>query len=932
METPLLQTKLYIPPARPELVPRPHLIERLNEGLHRKLTLISAPAGFGKTTLISEWVNQKGAGRTLYVRDESRETNLHPSPLSPQPAGVAWLSLDDADNDSVRFLTYLVATLQTIEANIGKGIQKTLQSPQPPTEVILTALLNEMGTLPNRIILVLDDYHVIEAKAIDQALTFLLEHLPPQLHLVITTREDPQLPIARLRARNQLLELRAADLRFTPSEATTFLNQMMGLNLSIEEVTSLETRTEGWIAGLQLAALSMRGREDVAGFIKAFAGDNRYIVDYLVEEVLQHQPEQVRSFLLLTSILDRLSGPLCDAVTGQANSKKILEALERGNLFVVPLDDQRQWYRYHHLFADVLQAYSLEEQPDQIPIWHRRASEWCEQNDLPADAIRHALAAEDFNRAADLVELAWPAIFKGFHPNIWLGWVKTLPDELVRARPVLSIGCAWTLLDDGELEAAETHLQDAEWWLNTVTDMNAQPEAPTSEMVVVNEEEFRSLPASIASARAYRAQALDDAPSTVAYAKQALNLLPVNNYYERGIAALFLGMAYWTTGDLEAAYRSIVNSVTDLRLAGNFHFQIVGTVVLADIKVIQGRLHEALSIYQQASQLATQQGESILHGTADLYVGLGELHRELGDLQAATQYLLTSKELGNQAVSPGSAYRLYAAMARIKKAEGDPDGALALLHKAERVYKRDPVPNVRPVAALKARVWVGQGRLAEALSWIRERNLSPDDDINYLQEFEYMTLVRVLIAEYKRDRVDRVIHQAMGLLERLRQAAKAGERTGSLIEIMVLQALAHEAQGNIASAVVPLKRALTLAEPEGYLRIFVDEGQPMQVLLAESLARGADAIYVTQLLAAINEQRGDETVMPNPNQLLIEPLSQRELEVLRLLANGHTNQAVADELVIALSTVKKHVNNIFGKLGVGSRTQAVSRARELDLL
>src|SRR6266700_5114176 len=407
MPTSILATKLYLPRLRPNVVSRPRLLERLNEGLHRKLTLISAPAGFGKTTLVSEWI--EGIGRP-----------------------TAWLSLDEGENDPTRFLAYLVAALQTIAATIGKGVLGVLQSPQPPPpEAILTALLNEITTLPDNFVLVLDDYHVIDAKPVDIALTYLVEHLPPQMHLVIATREDPQLPLARLRAQGQLIELRAADLRFTPSEAAEFLNQVMGLNLSAQDIAALEDRTEGWIVGLQLAALSMQGHQDVPGFIRAFAGDHRYIVDYLVAEVLQRQPESVRSFLLQTSILDRLHGPLCDAVTGQEEGNARLEALERGNFFVVPLDDQRHWYRYHHLFAEVLSAHLMAEQPDQISTLHRRASEWYEQHGSAADAIRHALAAFDFERAAHLIEPAVPAMRRIRQEATVLGWLKVLPDELV---------------------------------------------------------------------------------------------------------------------------------------------------------------------------------------------------------------------------------------------------------------------------------------------------------------------------------------------------------------------------------------------------------------------------------------------------------------------------------------------------------------------
>ncbi|MDQ3317343.1 MAG: AAA family ATPase, partial [Actinomycetota bacterium] len=410
MPMPILATKLYVPPPRPKGVLRPRLIERLNEGLDRRLTLLSAPAGFGKTTLVGEWLSS-----------------------CPQPS--AWLSLDEGDNDPTRFLAYLVAALQTVAADIGEGVLGALQSPQPPpTESILTALLNEIATAPDDFVLVLDDYHVIDAKPVDDALAFLIEHLPPRVHLVIATREDPNLPLARLRGRGQLGELRAADLRFNPSEAAEFLEGVMGLSLSAEDIAALEDRTEGWIAGLQLAALSMRGREDVAGFIRAFAGDNRYVVDYLVEEVLQRQPERVRSFLLQTSILERLSGPLCDAVTGQEGSNALLEALERGNLFVVPLDDRRHWFRYHHLFADVLRARLMEEQPDRLTTLHRRASEWYERNGSPTDAIRHALAAEDFERAAGLVELAALEMLGSSQETLYR-WLMALPDEVVRARP-----------------------------------------------------------------------------------------------------------------------------------------------------------------------------------------------------------------------------------------------------------------------------------------------------------------------------------------------------------------------------------------------------------------------------------------------------------------------------------------------------------------
>ena len=585
MPASILATKLYIPPPRPGIVPRPRLVERLNEGLAagRKLTLISASAGFGKTTLVSEWI--AGCKRP-----------------------VAWLSLDEGDNDPTSFLTYLVAALQTIAANIGKGVQ----SPQPPsTESLLTALLNEITTIADSFILVLDDYHLIDSKPVDEALAFLLEHLPPQMHLVIATREDPHLPLARLRARGQLTELRAADLRFTPAEAAEFLNRMMGLELRDADIAALEARTEGWIAGLQLAALSMQGRSDTAGFIQAFTGSHRFVLDYLAGEVLERQPEHVRSFLLQTSILDRLCGPLCDSVTGQESGRAMLEILERGNLFVVPLDDQRQWYRYHHLFADVLQAHLIEAQSEQVSSLHQRASVWYEHNGYPPDAIRHALAAEDFERAAGLIELAWSAMDINYQSSTWLRWVTALPDVLIRARPVLSVGYAWALLDGGQLEASETRLHDAERWLD----------APTDKMVVVDKEQFRSLPASIATARAYRSLALGNVPGTVKYAQQALELTPEDDQVRHIQAIALLGLAQYTSGDLEAAERSLADFYVNLRKTGEIPTLIGITFLLADIRVALGRLHEAESCYQQSLRLATSQGEPMPLGTADLYRG-----------------------------------------------------------------------------------------------------------------------------------------------------------------------------------------------------------------------------------------------------------------------------------------------------------------------
>jgi LuxR family transcriptional regulator, maltose regulon positive regulatory protein len=1004
MSTPILATKLYIPPPRPKVVHRPHLIEQLNGGLHRKLTLVAAPAGFGKTTLVSAWV-------------ANCDTQ------------IAWLSLDEGDNDPTRFLTYLVAALQTITSNIGAGLMSALppapsSPPQlPPTETILTHLINEItSTISHKFLLVLDDYHVIESKPIDDAMAFLIEHLPPQMHLVIVTRGDLPVPLARLRSRDEMTELRVTDLRFTPLEAARFLNHVMGLELSGEDIDALETRTEGWIAGLQLAALSMQSHEDIQAFIRSFAGDHHYIVDYLVEEVLQRQPESTRRFLLQTSILNRLNGPLCDAVTGQQGGIARLAALERGNFFVVPLDDKRHWYRYHHLFADVLytrlmaetaETAETAEKPGQVAALHLRASEWYEHNGSLADArpyaIRHALAAEDFERAADLVERVVPQMRRSSQEATMLDWFRALPDDLVRLRPVLSVGYAGALLSAGELDGVEARLWDAEKWLNalgtlgtpgTAADRRELAEGPwadRNQMVVMDEEEFRRLPGPIAMYRAGYAMAMGDVAGTVACARRVLDLAPEDDYFLRGAAGALLGLAFWASGDLEAAHRSLASGMASVQKAENTSDAGGPTIALADIRIAQGRLHEAANTYERALRLAlqvattgfpqpeygvpaapparprtgreqTRPSASVLPGTVDMYVGMSEIHRERNDLDAALQHLLRSKELGEYAGLPQNRYRWWVAMSRVREAQGDLDGALEALHAAERLYMVGVFPNVRSIQALRARVWIAQGKLGEAAGWAHERGLSVQDDLSYLREFDHITLARLLLARCKSERTECVISEALGFLERLLQAAKEGGRTGSVIEILMLQALAHESQDNIPAALMPLQRALMLAQPEGYVRIFVDEGMPMAVLLEEVSKAGFPArlsgisprfpepgsasrprtnreratrdgiaqSYVRRLLAAFEEphQAGkveEAEERPRAKPALAEPLSGRELEVLRLLRTALSGPEIARELTVSLHTVRAHTQNIYNKLGVNNRRAAVRRAEDLGL-
>ncbi|MFN8535443.1 MAG: LuxR C-terminal-related transcriptional regulator [Dehalococcoidia bacterium] len=903
MAGPLIETKLFAPQRRRELAPRPRLRERLDRGARAKLTLVAAPAGFGKTTLLTEWLAATPAGE----------------------GSVAWLSLDQTDNHPSAFWTYLIAALQTVAPGVGVSARSHLQAPQPPpTEAILATLLNELSASPNEIVLVLDDYHLVDAHEIHEGMTFLIDHLPPRLHLVIASRTDPPLPLARLRVRGELAEIRAADLRFTPNEATAYLNEVMGLDLTAANVEALEVRTEGWIAALQLAALSVQGRDDAEDFIAGFSGDDRYVVDYLVEEVLQRQPERVRRFLLQTSILSRLSGPLCDTVTGESDGKAMLESLERANLFLVPLDGRRRWYRYHHLFADMLQTRLLDERPDDAPDLHRRASAWYERNGETTEAIRHALAGEDLVNVADLVEQTAPALFRSRHEAMVLDWLRAIPDELLRDRPVLCDFYAGALLSNGRFEEGDARLRDAERWLRTV-DEGGRAGAVVAGMVVVDEAGFHRLAGSVAVHRAGYALVHGNLAGAEEHARRALALAPQGDDLARGGAAGLLGLAAWTSGRLEEAYQSWEAAVASLRRAGHVADALGCTIALADIRVAQGRLSDAKRIFERALETTGEPGGLALRGTADMHVGLAEIHFKRGDLPAATEHLKRSRELGEHAELAQNPYRWRVVMAHLRQAEGDIDGALALLDEAERRYTGDFFPNVRPVAASRARIWVQQNRPDDALAWARERGLSAKDELDYLREFEHVTFARALVGQFSREGGS--LAETIGHLERLLAAAEAGGRMGSAIEILVILALAHQARGDVSGALGPLTRALRLAEPESYVRIFVDEGPSMAALLEAAARRGILPNYTRRLLASFGNAGASLPV----KQDLIEPLSERERDVLRLLRSDLNGPDIARELVVSLNTMRTHTKSIYEKLGVNSRRAAVRRAEELGL-
>ncbi len=922
MPAPLLETKLYLPRVRGGSVPRPRLTDRLDRGAAGKLTLVSAPAGCGKTTLLAQWLEQRAA-------------------TAAEETSVAWLSLDAGDNDPTSFWTYVISALRTTAPAVGANELDLLQAPDPPpVHRLLTTLLNDLGALPHDVVLALDDYHAIDAREVHEGVAFLLDHSPPRLHLVIAGRVDPPLPLAKLRAQGELTEIRVADLRFTPEEAEAYLNDAMGLTLSDTQVATLEGRTEGWIAALQLAALSLQGRDDVAGFIGEFAGDDRYIVDYLVEEVLQRQPDHVATFLLHTSVLSRLTGPLCDAVTGQGGGRGTLEALERGNLFVVPLDDHRRWYRYHHLFADVLQARLLDEQPAQVPLLHRRASDWYEENGQRTEAIHHAMAARDFERAAELVERTIPVARRDRRDAALRGWLEMLPDEMLRVRPVLSVAYAGALLSTGTVEGVEQRLRDAERWLGT-SGYDDDPQPTEATMVVVDEDGYRRLPGWIALYRAATALALGDTSATVTHAQRASELLEPDDQPGHAAAAALLGLAAWTSGDLDAAHAAYAHCQAIFHEIGYLADVLGCATTLADIRVTQGRLHEAILTYQQALERASAPDAPALRGTVDMYVGMSDVHREQNDLVTAARFLHRSQELGEHLGMPRSRYRWHLAMARLREAEGDLEAAVTLLDEAERSYTSDFAPDVRPVPAVRARVWIAQGRLEEVFTWLSSRDLSPDNELTYLREFEHVTLARALLARYERDRSATTYAEATGLLARLLDDSQKGGRAGTVVEVLILQALAHQLQGDRTAALESLERALTLGAPAGYARIFLDEGPTMVGLLEAAADAGIAADYVRSLLAAPTDALPDapgatstaaRSAATRASGVVVEPLSEREHDVLRLLRTELGGPEIARELVLSLNTIRTHTRNIYAKLGVNNRRAAVRRAEELELL
>ncbi len=878
------------------MVVRADLIARLNEGIQRKLTLISAPAGFGKTTLVSEW-----------------------AAIYPHP--VAWVSLDEGDSDPTRFLAYLVATVQGMvgkqmpASTFGTGIMEAVQSLRPPpAEAILTALLNEISALPYPFALVLDDYHAVDAKPVDQALAFFIEHLSPNLHLLIATREDPRLPLAKLRARGQLTELRITDLCFSITEATGFLNQVMGLGLVPDDVAALETRTEGWIAGLQLAAISLQGHKNTRQFIKSFSGNHHFVLDYLVEEVLQQQPEAVQAFLLHTSILNRLCGPLCDAVLQSAApfGQDTLTHIERANLFIVPLDNERRWYRYHHLFAELLrqrlQQNIANTPPDkrvELAELHNRASLWYENNGLEIEALHHAIAANNIPRAAHLIEgKGMPLQFRGAVRPI-LNWLAGLPPAVLDAEPSLWMVYASCYLVIGQVVGVEEKVRAAE------SALRKMGRAHDSHFI-----------GRIASIRATAALTQHNVAEIITQSRLALQHLPTHNHPSRASVIWNLGYAHHLQGDRAAAKQAYIEALANS--------QAIGLTTIAMMALIGlGYLYEgenlasALDYYQQAINLV---GDPQPPPMCDAHLGLARVYYEWNDLDAAERHAQLSVPLARQIENTDRAVNCEIFVARLKLARGDVTGAAAMLAAIEQAARQQQFALRLPdIAAAQVLVLLQQGQVPAAATLAHSHNLP-------------LSQARVALAQGDAD-------AALAQLAPFRQHAETRGWADERLKALVLQAIAYHAHGNIDKAISVLNEALTAAAPSGLIRTFVDEGPAMASLLATVLPQLVHderlQTHAQRLLAAFGpmvtptEAHHDvarPATSPSTEHKNAPLLSPRELEVVQLIAQGLSNQEIAQRLFVTLSTVKGHNQIIFSKLHVERRTEAVARARELGLL
>ena len=919
MASTLVTTKLAAPRLRGSVVPRPRLSALMDAGAEAALTLVSASAGFGKTTVLASWLAR----------------------ASTEPRAVAFVSLDHSDRQAASFWLYVVTALNAAAPGVGASVLPLLAGGQPVSASLLTAVLNDVSAQPTEVDLVLDDYHLADGSDVAEGMTFLLEHRPPNLHVVISTRADPVLPLARLRAGGDLVEIRARDLRFTAAETSAYLADVSGLPIAPTDVSALESRTEGWAAALQLAALSMRGRNDVGDFIAGFAGTDRYIVDYLMDEVLSRQSAEVRDFLARTSILDVLGGDLCDDVLDRTGSRAMLEVLERANLFLVPLDDQRRQYRYHHLFADVLQAHLRSEQPEVVPLLHLRASRWFDRAGEPVPAVRHALAAGDTDRAAELIEAATPGLQRDRQEATLRRWLDDIPDEVVQRRPVLAIGFVGALMSSNEFADVERRLRRIERQLPAIHAQLAgrdDPEAAGGRIVAVDEVELARIPAALELYRAGLSLVSGDIRATHVHAQRAIEAAAPEDDVVRSGAAGLSGLAHWASGELDDAHRSYLTCIEGLRRARHVSDALGCYLTAAEIRAAQGRLRDARATYDEGLLVATGTPGDAPRGLADLVIGLGQLALERGDLEGARVHLATARGQSEDRGLPQYAYRSRTVAAMLAEAEGDLAGALGLVRAAQQVYLGDFSPNVRPLHAVAARLQIRLGDLDAVDTWATDHDVAASGPLSYLREFEHVTLAEAMLARH-RVRADPVALAEAGLLlDRLLEAASAGGRDATVIDVLVLQALAASAGGDMEAALIALARAVGLAEPEGQVRAFSRHGE-LVVPLLDVLAQGPrSSDHARTILVACGAARpgtpgpeGRASRAPTPGGSA-EALSARELDVLRLLASDLDGPDIARQLFVSLNTLRTHTKNIYTKLDVNNRRAAVRRGRELGLL
>ncbi|MDM7999515.1 MAG: LuxR C-terminal-related transcriptional regulator [Dehalococcoidia bacterium] len=837
---------------------------------------------------------------------------------------AAWLSVDKEDNDPDRFWTYVVAALRNIHPDLGRRSLNMLETGKAPSiRAVLTTLINDMSGTTDDFVLVLDDYHEITARSVHESLAFLVDHLPPTAHLVLATRVDPPLPLARLRARGQLSEVRAADLRFTIEEATAFFNDVMDLGLTADNVKALESLTEGWIASIRMAAISMQSCENIPGFIAEFAGTHRHVMDYLVEEVLGRQRPSVQQFLVRTSVLDRFNAPLCNAVTGAENAQEMLDYLQSANLFVVPLDESGRWFRYHHLFSDLLRDRLLRTQPDRIPALHRRASEWFEREGLISEAIHHALAARDLDRAADLIEaVAVPLISQG-RISAPQGWLEKLPEDVILSRPWLCIGLANVRSARGQLTAVPPLVEAVESILSGQRPGKA-PKDTESERRIRNH---------LTSLRIPLLLARGETDEAIRLCHESMEQSPEDESTVRCMSVLMLGLAHWMRGDMLKAMSYLEEATIYGQTTGNYFITLVAMGHLADIYVRQGRLHLAAETSRRAIRLGTEWGGGEpLPATSYAHICLAQILYQWNEIEEAIHYVNRAIELGRQGVQLTIAVIAVPGLAPLTELIGQTTALSDALDELEGVAAASrSVIMSRVTAAWRARLALARGNVSEALQWAMSREGSgPDSDegLEFSLEFEYLMLARLNIVRGQ-------LRGVPAILERLRRRAEAEGRMGSVIEILVLLATTLRAQGRAEEAMAALQRALALAEPEGYVRVFVDAGEPMAELLRSALTRKILPEYVSGLLALFGGAagRGSPRSFSGPRvKPAMEPITARELEVLRLLAAGASNRQIAEELVLVTGTVKAHLLNIYRKLDVHNRTQAVARARQLNLI